>query len=129
MSPSESRSGDFDGYFDRKEWKSYPEDGIGLLERRRLIIAAHIPIGKESDAVKDEENEEAEGEFVDDTKPDPALQRAAVYNREISRGISLAGLSRQTGFSEDRLSDWRAGRSAPDAGQRRRLVAVLNEDR
>jgi hypothetical protein len=116
----------FDGYFDRKEWKSYPEDGTGLLERRRLIIAAHIPIGKESDAVKDEENEEAEGEFEDDTKPDPTLQRAAVFNREILRGVSLAELSRETGFSEDQLSDWRSGRSAQDARQRRRLVAVLN---
>ena len=108
----------FDGYFDRKEWKSYPEDGTGLLERRRLIIAAHIPIGKESDAVKDEENEEAEGEFEDDTKPDPALQRAAVFNREILRGVSLVELSRETEFSEDQLSDWRAGRSAPDAASR-----------
>jgi hypothetical protein len=117
----------FDGYFDRKEWKSYPEDGTGLLERRRLIIAAHVPIGKESDAVKDEENEEAEGEFEDDTKPDPALQRAAVFNREIVRDVNLAELSRQTGFSQDQLSDWRSERSAPDARQRRKLLALLND--
>jgi CRISPR-associated endonuclease Cas1 len=70
----------FEGYFDRKEWKSHPEDGTGLLEHRRLIVVAHIPIGKESDAVKDEENEEAESEFEDETRPDTALQRAAVFN-------------------------------------------------
>ena len=117
----------FDGYFDRKEWKSYPEDGTGLLARRRLIIVAHIPIGKESDAVKDEENEEAEGEFAEDAKPDPALQPAAVFNGEILRGVRLAELSRETGFSQDQLSDWRAGRSAPDSKQRSRLIKALNE--
>ena len=116
----------FEGYFDRNEWKSHPEDGTGLLERRRLIIVAHITIGKESDAVKDEENEEAEGEFGDDTKPDPALQRAALFYPEILRGVSLVSLSQETALTQDQLSDWRAGRSAPDAGQRRRLIEVLD---
>ncbi len=56
---------------ERPEWKSFPEDEVGLLERRRLVIAAHIPIGKESDEIKDEENEESEGEFNDETRADP----------------------------------------------------------
>ncbi|MGA7323305.1 MAG: helix-turn-helix transcriptional regulator [Rhodomicrobium sp.] len=120
-------------YFDREEWKSFPPDGVGPLERRRLIIASHIPIGKETDQIKDEENEETEGEFAEETKPDPALQRAAVFNSDILSassmarlGISLAELSRKTGFTQDQLSDWKAGRSMPDTGQRRRLIASLH---
>jgi hypothetical protein len=116
----------FEGYFDRKEWKSYPEDGVGLLERRRVVIVAHIPIGKESDAVKDEENEEAEGEFEDDTRPDPALQRAAVFNGAILQGVNLPELSQKTGFTQDQLFDWRSGRSSPNRWQRQRVIELLN---
>jgi hypothetical protein len=115
----------FEGYFDRKEWKSYPEDGIGLLERRCLIIAAHIPIGKESDAVKDDENEEAGGEFEDETRPDPKLERAATFNGDILKGVNLEGLSRGTGFTTDQLSDWRSGRSAPGRKKLRKLIEAL----
>ncbi len=77
-------------YFNRCEWKSFPPDGEGPLERRRLIIARHVPIGKETDQIKDEENEETEGEFQDDTKPDPALERAALFNRDILSFATLA---------------------------------------
>ncbi len=56
----------------------------------------------------------------------PALHRAAAFNREVLRGIGLAGLSRETRFTEDQLSDWWAERSSPDARQLRRLVEVLN---
>ena len=115
------------GYFSRCEWKSFPPDSVGPLERRRLIIARHVPIGKESDQIKDEENEETEGEFEDDTKPDAALERAAVFNRDILHFGTLAEWSRRTSFSEDQLFAWRSGGSSPNSKQCKTLIAAMNK--
>jgi hypothetical protein len=75
-----------------------------------------VPIGKETDQIKDEENEETEGEFQDDTKPDQALERAAVFNRDILSYGTLAEWSRRTSFSEDQLFGWRSGGISPKQG-------------
>jgi hypothetical protein len=41
-------------YFTKKEFKSFPANGVGLLQRQKIFIAGSVSIGKESDTFADE---------------------------------------------------------------------------
>jgi hypothetical protein len=70
------------GYFRRKESKSYPSDGYGLLARKHVNVVEHVYIGKESRDIKEsllEETGDVIGHHTDSDTPEYARTGVAGF--------------------------------------------------
>jgi hypothetical protein len=84
------------GYFRRKESKSYPSDGYGLLARKHVHVVEHVYIGKESRDMNEsllEETGDIIGHYTDSDTPE--YSRTGVAG--LVATVGAATLARRTG--------------------------------
>jgi hypothetical protein len=114
-----------EGYFDRNEYKSFRPDDAGELQRRNLIILGHAAIGKETDQILDEENEQTDGEFNEELAPDPQFKRLYRLNPSLFDNIDRNGLGARIGTMRDAIDNYAAGRRTPDPTTRKKLAEAF----
>lgn len=108
------------GYFMHREHKSYPPEGVGLLERRPVQVLEHIYIGKETREVKEETAEETGGVIgYEDTTE---FSRTGLS--ETLKTCDIPALNCKTGIPKRTLYDIRAG-AEPSTRIRERLLVTL----
>ena len=110
-----------EGYFDRNEYKSFQPDDTGELTRRNLIILGHAAIGKETDQILDEENEQTDGEFKEQLEPDPQFKRLYRLNTALFDSIDRTGLATAIGTERGTIDSYATKRRTPDPTTRKKL--------
>jgi hypothetical protein len=115
-----------DGYFDRNEYKSFRSDDAGELQRNKLIILGHAAIGKETDQILDEENEQTDGEFNEALAPDPQFKLLYRLNTALFIDVDRNGLAAAIGVTRDALDSWATQRRGPHPTMRKKLAEAFN---
>lgn len=118
-------------YFDHPEAKAANPDGIGVLQRREVVITGRRYIGKETPAIDEDFNDDELTEFHKGrvvvgskerkprVKPDPALV-------ERMRRCLPSELARTTGISKKVIIRWRNGERGVPPDRLPDVVNALN---
>jgi hypothetical protein len=114
-----------EGYFDRNEYKSFHPDDSGELDRKKLMILGHAPIGKETDQILDEENEQTDGEFKEQLEPDPQFKMLYRLNTGLFNKIDRTGLAASLGVTRDTIDNWASERRLPNPCMRKKLAKAF----
>ena len=109
------------GYFDHSEMKSLGE--TGLLRRMRMVIFDHEYIGKETNALVDEELEDAGEERPEDLASIPIFRKG--FNSSMLGSVDLSALAERIGVKPETLRDARdRGRRLDKSAMARLRIAI-----
>jgi hypothetical protein len=114
------------GYFRRKESKSYPSDGYGLLVRKHVNVVEHVYIGKESRDIKEsllEETGDVIGHYTDSDTPE--YSRTGVAG--LVATVGAAELARRTGIPRRTLNDIKHG-ARPTGKTQRAILGTMKAE-
>jgi hypothetical protein len=113
-------------FFRRKESKSYPANGYGLLARKHVNVVEHLYIGKASRDIKEsllEETGDIIGHYTDSDTPE--YSRTGVAG--LVATVGAAALARRTGIPRRTLNDSKHG-AKPSGRTRRAILARMRPE-
>ena len=111
------------GYFMHREHKSYPPDGVGLLQCWHIQVLEHVYIGKEMQEIKEDTAEESG--YVIGYENTNEFSHTGL-SEVLKAGVMgpIAEWSRKTGIPERTLRRIRAG-ATPTGKTRKLLIRAL----
>ena len=110
-------------YFRHPESKSWPPNGVGLLERRQVHVVEHVFIGKESNAIRDDIAEES-GDILPSDEPVAYVREG--WAQTVAK-VGVPKLSAMTGIPRRTLYDLVKKRAVPNRSNRGKLLAAIAE--
>jgi hypothetical protein len=126
-------------YFTKQEYKSFPSNGVGLLQRQKIFISGSLSIGKESDNFADE-LEQATGLSLQDEHSGKRSKKRDNNRSDVIRlnptpakldnaflqMIDLKELACAAGYDIKRLQRWQRGETAIPAKERQEVIRTVN---